>query len=40
MHLAAATLLCLASLQMAMAQQVKADAATDREMTGDPIFTR
>ena len=39
MHLAAATLLCLASLQMAMAQQVKADAATDREMTGDPIFS-
>lgn len=39
MRLAAAILILAASLLTAAAQQVKADATTDREMTGEPIFS-
>lgn len=39
LRLTAAVLILMASLLTAAAQQVKADAATDREMTGEPIFS-
>lgn len=39
LRLAAAILILAASLLTAAAQQVKADATTDREMTGEPIFS-
>lgn len=39
LRLTAAVLILMASLLTAAAQQVKADAATDREMTGEAIFS-